>query len=462
MVESKAVFLVYQDETGTYGTHEYGWEVCDEPRPTRQDAFPVGSVLQEMRDCEEGEGRQNLVEPRDIEPKHLETADVQHGDGNGKERGREDESLQERFLVVMAEVGHNHSSCTESAAASTHRGCHNAKNSEDKSRIAQPIVAHPLNQKAGIHLDCSASRHRIVELFIRRRARNVEHIDKFHRSRSPNECNHAFGHHRSVEATKAVLLVLDATRHHGTLRGVESAYCSAGNCDEDAWEERRIADRIMVGKSFCKAGNIAFVRKDAKAYQHGHDEQSRSEYRINGSDDFVDGKDCYSQIEDENQDRPNQVGISHIEQSQCQLLHQSGWNQHETCAHTNHQDERHNSHYQSANATQFVADYFRESHSTSPNAYHARHIVVHGSAKNATEYYPKESCRAIEDAHHGSEDRSCACDIEELDRIDFPSWHRDVVGSVLLRVARRSAVRINAKHLLDKCAVNKVTKHQTG
>ena len=95
MVEAEAVLLVYQDEAGTHGTHKDGGEVGKQPRPTRKDAFAVCSVFQEMRDGEEREGRQDLVEPRDIEPKHLETADVQHSDGNGKERGCKDETLDD-------------------------------------------------------------------------------------------------------------------------------------------------------------------------------------------------------------------------------------------------------------------------------------------------------------------------------------------------------------------------------
>ena len=50
---------------------------------------------------------------------------------------------------------------------------------------------------------------------------------------------------------------------------MEAAYSSAGNRYEEAWEERCVADRIMVAESICKAGNVAFVSEDAEANEDG-------------------------------------------------------------------------------------------------------------------------------------------------------------------------------------------------
>ena len=415
-----------------------------------------------MGDGEEGEGRQHLVEPRDVEPKHLEAADVEHSDGNGKQRGCEQKALQERLLVVVTEVGHYHAGGSESAAASTHRGCHDAKHGKHQSRIAQPIVAHPLYQKARIHLDRTASSHGIIELLIRRSACHVEHIDELDGGSSPDEGYHSFRHHRSVEATKAVLLVLDATGHHGALRGMEAAYCSASYRDEEAWKEVRIADGIMVAEGFGYAGDVSFMRKDAETDENRHDEQSCTEDGIDGTYDFVNGKDGDGKVEDENEDRPDEVGIGNVEQPQRQLLHQSGRYQHEAGAHANHQDERHDTHHQPTRATQLIANDFGQAHSVATDAYHACHVVVHGSAQDAAQHNPQESRRAVEHAHHGAEDRPRAGDVEELHRIDFPRRHRDEVGAVGLRVARRLTVGTDAEHLLHKRAVNKIAKHQAG
>ena len=63
MVEAEAVLLVYQDEAGTYCTHEDCGEIGDEPGPAGQDAVAVCPVAQEVGDGEEGKGGQHLVEP---------------------------------------------------------------------------------------------------------------------------------------------------------------------------------------------------------------------------------------------------------------------------------------------------------------------------------------------------------------------------------------------------------------
>ena len=120
----------------------------------------------------------------------------------------------------------------------------------------QPVVAHALNQKAGVHLGRSTSSHGVVEFFIRCGTCNVHHIDKLYRCSSPNECNHTFRHHCPIEAAEAVLLVLDASCHHGALRGMEAADCATGYRDEQAGEERRVLHGVMVSEGFGKAENL--------------------------------------------------------------------------------------------------------------------------------------------------------------------------------------------------------------
>ena len=216
----------------------------------------------------------------------------------------------------------------------------------------------------------------------------------------------------------------------------------------------------MIAEGFGDAGDVAFMREDAKADENGHDEQRSAKDGINCADDFADGKDCDGKVEDKDEDSPDEVGVADIKQSDGQLVHQSGRYQHERCAHTYHQDERHHTHHQSARASQLIAYYLGQAHTASPDAYHAGHIVVHCAAEDAAKHYPEERSRSVEHTHHGAEDGTCASDVEELHCIDLPRRHRDVVGSILLRVARRFAIRVNAEHFLYKCAVDKISEHQ--
>ena len=238
----------------------------------RQDASSIGSEAQIVCNGVEGEGSQHLIEPRHIEPQHLEAADVQHGNGNGKQGGCEQETLCEWLLVVVTEVGHNHACCTEGTSARTHRGSHDAKHSQHETGIAQPVVAHLVDQQTGIHLHRSAGCHGVIEFLVGSTSRDIQHIDELHCGGCPDESHHTFRNHSTIEATEPVLLVLDASRHHGALRGMETADCTASYRDEQPGEQRSVFHGIMVCEGICNAGYVAVMRKDANADEDSHDE----------------------------------------------------------------------------------------------------------------------------------------------------------------------------------------------
>ena len=110
---------------------------------------------------------------------------------------------------------------------------------------------------------------------------------------------------------------------------METAYGSTGYRDEESWEQRRVADRIMIAEGLCNTGDVAFMRKDSETDEHRHDEQCRAKDRIDGPDNLIDREDRNGQVEDEYYNRPYQVGIGNIEHPLGQLIHQSGRNQHE-------------------------------------------------------------------------------------------------------------------------------------
>ena len=86
---------------------------------------------------------------------------------------------------------------------------------------------------------------------------------------------------------------------------------------------------------------------------------------------------------------------------------------------------------------------------------------MHRTAQDATQHNPKEGSRTIEHTHHGTKDGACTSNVEELHGIDLPSSHGDVVGTIHLGVAGSLSLRVGAKDLLHKAAVEEVSKHKT-
>ena len=288
----------------------------------------------------------------------------------------------------MTEVGYNHTSRTECAAACTHWRCNNAQHSQYKSCITQPVVTHPFHEKARIQLHRSTGSHRIIEFLVWRCSCNIHHIHELHCCSSPDKSNRTFGHHRSVETAQTILFVLDATCHHRALRSMETAHCATGYGNEQAWEQGRIGNRVMIGKGLCNTWDVSFVCKYSNTDKNGHNEQRSTEDRIDGSDNFVNGEYRDSQIKNQNYNCPYQVGVGYVKHPLRQLVHQSCRNQHERGTHTNHQHQRNNTHHQTTYIAKLITDDFWKSHSITPDTYHTCHIIVHRSAQNASKNYP--------------------------------------------------------------------------
>ena len=80
---------------------------------------------------------------------------------------------------------------------------------------------------------------------------------------------------------------------------------------------------------------------------------------------------------------------------------------------------------------------------------------MHGSGKDAAEHYPKIARRTELGTHNGSEDRSSACNVEELDEKHFPVWHYNKVNAIGIGDCRCKPV-VGGKHLLHEFAVGEI------
>ena len=92
-----------------------------------------------------------------------------------------------------------------------------------------------------------------------------------------------------------------------------------------------------------------------------------------------------------------------------QLLHQARRYHDERRSHAEHEHKGHDAHHYPACPAQFVAYYLRQRRTIPAYAYHARHIVVNGAAKHASEHNPNIGGRSEQNALNGTENWPCAC-----------------------------------------------------
>ena len=56
-----------------------------------------------------------------------------------------------------------------------------------------------------------------------------------------------------------------------------------------------------------------------------------------------------------------------------------------------------------------------------------------------------------------AEDRSQSGDVQKLDHKDFPSWHRNIIHAVLVRIGRSLPFGIYAENTFDEFTVDEIT-----
>ena len=81
--------------------------------------------------------------------------------------------------------------------------------------------------------------------------------------------------------------------------------------------------------------------------------------------------------------------------------------------------------------------------------------------ENAAEHNPQIGGRAEEDAHDGTEDGARAGNVEELDEIDAPRRHRDVIDTVLQTVGRRLAFGFSTEHTLYESSIKEIAENES-
>ena len=83
---------------------------------------------------------------------------------------------------------------------------------------------------------------------------------------------------------------------------------------------------------------------------------------------------------------------------------------------------------------------------------------MHGTRKNAAQNYPQIACRAEFGTHDGAEDRSCSGNVEELDHVNLPCGHGNVIHAVGFCYGRGFTGRVRAEHAVYEGSVNEIAQ----
>ena len=90
---------------------------------------------------------------------------------------------------------------------------------------------------------------------------------------------------------------------------------------------------------------------------------------------------------------------------------------------------------------------------------HAAHVVMNTTSDNGAEDYPQEYDRTEAGPHQRTEDRSCPCDIQQLNKVQLPKLERNKIHAVL-SCDRRCFPVIRTEHPLDQSSVENVAQDQ--
>ena len=176
---------------------------------------------------------------------------------------------------------------------------------------------------------------------------------------------------------------------------MEATDGTTGNGDEEARIQRSGRHGIMVGEGFRQARHATLAQEKTSAHQYGHQQQRNAKDGIYVAYYLVDAEHRHRHVEQEYEHSPQKPRAGYAYEPLCQLFHQARRYHYERRSNAEHEHKGHDAHHYPACPAQFVAYYLRQRRTIPAYAYHARHIVVHGTAEQAAEHYPQEGSRTV-------------------------------------------------------------------
>ena len=273
---------------------------------------------------------------------------------------------------------------------------------------------------------------------------------------SPDKGHDAFGNHGSVEYGTSMALARHAACHQRALRGMKTADSPARDTDKHngKYRQRRsVGMGILQSVPYFRQCRMLHVEHNQNA--HRHKQQRNGKQRIYLADNLIHRQQGGKYIIDKDHHNPE----NGVQRFRRQAGKQSGRTCHKHGSHKYHQDNGKSAHHLLGSHAQITAYNLRQALAPVAQRKHSCKIVVHRPGKNTTEHYPQIGCRTEFRSHDCTEDRSQACDIQELYHKDFPRRQRDIVHPVGFGNSRSLAV-VRSEYVFYKASVDEITCNQ--
>ena len=320
-------------------------------------------------------------------------------------------------MIEPQQVANGESCAPESGVPGSDRRRHDSQYGQYRPDFSQQGVGDFIHHPGGVPL---LRHHHLAQL--------PDAAEEAHADRRPDKGHDPLDDHRPVKYFPSLLLVFHAAGHQGRLRGMETGYGAAGYGDEQHGENGEFL--LVVMKVLPVPGGqlrdgIAFdYQGDHQAYSH--EQQGKSENRIDFSDNLVDGQQGRQDIIDE--DGPNPE--PEIEGGGCQAGEDTGGARNKNDSHKHQQHYREHPHQLPCRIPQIDADDFGYAQPVVPHREHAREIVVHRPRKHGSKNDPHERDGPPQRSGNGTEDGTQTGNIQELNKENAPPGHRNEVDPV--------------------------------
>ena len=297
-------------------------------------------------------------------------------------------------------------------------------------------------------------------------------VEEVGRDSGPDECHNTLGNHGAVEHRPGQTLALQATRHQGALRSMETADGTTGYRDEQAREpgillqitshtQGVLTVHDLRARPLChvthvpQLGQVRHLHKQSHEQSCSHHQQCNGKQRIDPADDFVDGQQCGNHIVGKNGYNPPDGSVI----TSPHILEDERWAIDEHSTHHHQQEHSEHQHHYARTVTQVLADERRQVGSIMTKRQHTTHEVVHRSGKDAAQHNPQVGRRAEPHAHDGTENRARSRNVQELNHEHLPCGQRHKVHTVGEANSGGLAV-IGTHHALHDGTVNEVAHHK--
>ena len=338
----------------------------------------------------EDDHSQGLVCPGEVTPYDIEinlgkkSADGQQGDSEG-------ETFCHALLVHFEPVSQCQAGCAESGITGSDRAGNDAKHGEDSTDTGTHVADADI-------IDSTARTTCFQDSL-----QSAGSVKECNTGSSPDEADHAFGNHGTVEYGTAKAFVLQAAGHDRGLGGMETGDSAAGHGDEhERPDGELVISRIEVCEDHFRHGVATDTHQHAAGNTEGHNDEADTENRIEPGNDFIDRKKGCQEIVGKDHDEPGEnLPAGQFRQQHSRAGHEYGTNK-------NQQNDREETHDGQHGVAHVASDDFRNTVSVFPDGHHAGEVIMYAAGKNGAENNPEIYRRTPEGTAESAKDRSKA------------------------------------------------------